>query len=110
MGFSLDGFSESLAIMAKKMIRPRPGELLALIHRHKINVGYDVPANLRSQFRIRDYHGFRKNVYRLNQYEEFESDVETAISNLTKFEEAEAWRPKFARLYSNRRSHEHSVS
>ena len=101
MGYSLDEFSESLARMAKKMIGPRPGELLALIHKHKISVGYDVPTILRSQFRIKDYHGFLKNVYRLEQYEEFESEVETAISSLTRFEEAEAWRAKFARFLAN---------
>ena len=101
MGYPLDEFSESLAIMAKKMIGPRPGELLALVHRHKINVGYDVPAILRSQFRIRDYHGFLKNVYRFKAYGEFESEIETAISNLSRSEEAEAWRTKFARLSFN---------
>lgn len=98
MGYPLNEFSESLAIMAKKMIGPRPGELLALIHKHKINVGYDVPAILRSQFRIRDYHGFLKNVYRFKAHGGFESEIETAISNLTRSEEADAWRTKFARL------------
>ena len=101
MGFPLDEFSESLAIMAKKMIGPRPGELLALIHKYKINVGYDVPAILRAQFRIRDYHGFLKNVHRFKAYGEFESEIEIAISNLTRSEEAEAWRTKFARLSFN---------
>ncbi len=101
MGYSLDEFSESLVKMGKKMIGPRPGELLALVHKHKIDVGYDVSALLRSQFRIRDYHGFLKNVHRFNAYGEFESEVETAISNLTRSEEAEAWRTKFARLSSN---------
>ena len=102
MGYSLDEFSESLARMAKKMIGPRPGELLALVHKHKIDVGYDVPAILRSQFRIRDYHGFLKNVHRFKAHEEFESEVETAISNLTRSEEAESWRDKFGRLSSNK--------
>ena len=101
MGFPLDEFPESLAIMAKKMIGPRPGELLALIHKYKINVGYDVPAILRAQFRIRDYHGFLKNVHRFKAYGEFESEIEIAISNLTRSEEAEAWRTKFARLSIN---------
>ncbi len=101
MGFPLDEFSESLAIMAKKMIGPSPGELLALIHKHKINVGYDVPAILRAQFRIRDYHGFLKNVHRFKAHGEFESEIEIAISNLTRSEEAEAWRTKFARLSFN---------
>lgn len=109
MGYSLDEFSESLAIMAKKMIGPRPGELLALIHKHKINVCYDVPAILRAQFNIRDYHGFLKNVHRFKAYGEFESEVETAISNLTRSEEAEDWRTKFARLSFDNQSREHSV-
>ena len=100
MGYSLDEFSESLASMAKKLIGPRPGELLALVHKHNFDVGYDVPAILSSQFRIKDYHGFLKNVHRFKVYWEFESEVETAISNLTRFEEAEAWRAKFARLSS----------
>ena len=102
MGYSLDEFSESLAKMAKKMIGPKPGELLALLHKHKIDVGYDVPAILRSQLRIGDYHGFLKNVHRFKVYGDFESEVETAISNLTRSEEAEAWRTKFARSTSNR--------
>ena len=102
MGYPLDDFSESLALMAKKMIGPRPGELLALIHKHKINVGYGVPAILRSQFRIRDYHGFLKNVHRFEAHEEFELEVEAAISNLSRFEEAEAWRTKFARMSSSK--------
>ena len=100
MVYSLDEFSESLTKMARQMIGPRPGELLALIHKHKIEVGYDVPAILRSQFRIRDYHGFLKNVHRFKAHGEFRSEVETAISNLTRPEEAEAWRTKFARCAS----------
>lgn len=100
MGYSLDDFSESLAKMAKNMIGPRPGELLAWVHKHKIDVGYDAPTILRSQFRIRDYHGFLKNVHRFNVYGDFEAEVETAIANLTRSEEAEAWRTKFARGYS----------
>ena len=101
MGYSLEEFPESLARMAKKMIEPRPGELLALIHKHEIDVGYDVRSILRSQFRIRDYHGFLKNVHRFKAHEEFKLEIETAISNLTRLEEAEAWRAKFARLSSN---------
>lgn len=104
MGYPLDDFSESLTRMAKKMIGPRPGELLALIHKHQIDVGYDVPAILRSQLRIRDHHGFLKNVYRFKVYGEFESEVETAILNLTRPEEAESWRTKFAKLSLNRQS------
>lgn len=109
MGYSLDDFSESLTRMAKGMIGPRPGELLALVHKYKINVGYDATTILRSQFRIRDYHGFLKNVHRFNAYRGFESEVETAISNLTRPEEAEAWRIKFARLSFNRQPQEHRV-
>lgn len=100
MGYSLDEFSESLAKMGKRMIGPRAGELLALVHKHKICVGYDVSAILRSQFRIRDYHGFLKNVHRFEAHGEFLSEVETAISNLTRPEEAEAWRTKFGRRAS----------
>ena len=100
MGYSLDEFSESLTKMAKNMIGPRPGELLALVHKHNIEVGYDVQAILRSQFRIRDYHGFLKNVHRFEAHGDFESEIETAISNLTRPEEAEAWRTKFARCAS----------
>ena len=100
MGYSLDEFSESLTKMAKNMIGPRPGELLALIHKHKIDVGYDVQAILRSQFRIRDYHGFLKNVHRFKAHGDFESEIETAISNLSRPEEAEAWRTKFAQSAS----------
>ena len=102
MGYSLDEFSESLARMAKKMTGPRPGELLALIHKHKIDVGYDVSVILKSQFKIRDYHGFLKNVHRFKVHLDFEQEVETAISNLTRPEEAEAWRIKFARLLANK--------
>ncbi len=101
LGLSLNEFSEALAIMAKQMIRSRPGELLGLIHKHQITVGYDVSAILESQYRIRDYHGFLKNVHRFKALREFEAEVETAISNLTRREEAEAWRTKFARLSSN---------
>ena len=102
MGYSLDEFSDSLAKMAKKMIWARPGELLALVHTYNIDVGHDVPAILMSQFRIRDYHGFLKNVHRFDAYGDFVAEVETAISNLTRSEEAEAWRTKFARLSSNK--------
>ena len=102
MGYPLDEFSEHLAMMAKKLFGPRPGELLALIHKHKINVGYDVPAILKSQFRVRDYHGFLKNVHRFKACGEFESEIEDAISNLTRSEEAEAWRTKFARPRGHR--------
>ena len=106
MGYSLDEFSESLAKMGKKMIGPRPGELLALVHKHSIDVGYDVPAMLRSQFRIRDYHGFLKNVHRFEAYWDFETEVENAISSLARSEEAEAWRIKFARSTFGRSSNE----
>lgn len=106
MGYSLDEFSESLAKMGKKLIGPRPGELLALVHKHSIDVGYDVPTILRSQFRIRDYHGFLKNVHRFEAYWDFESEVETAISRLARSEEAEAWRIKFARSTFGRSSSE----
>ena len=109
MGSSLDQFSQSLAKMAKKMIGPRPGDLLALIHKHKIDAGYDVPAILRCQFRIRDYHEFLKNVLRFEAYWEFESEVETATLNLARSEEADAWRIKFARLSSNKQFRAHSV-
>ena len=98
MGYSLEEFSEPLSRMAKKMLGPRPGELLALIYKHKIDVGYDVSAILRSQLRIRDYHGFLKNAYRFKAHAEFEPEVEVAISNIARPVEAEAWRAKFARL------------
>ena len=88
------------------MIGPRPGELLALVHKHRIDVGYDVLAMLKSQFRIRDYHGFLKNVHRFEAYWEFESEVETAILSLARSEEAEAWRIKFARSSHGRSSNE----
>ena len=102
MGYPLDDFRESLGKMARKMIGPRPGELLALIHKYNIDVGYDVPAILRSQLRIKDVHGFLKNVHRFEAHEAFELEIETAISTLTRPEEAAAWRAKFARMSSKR--------
>ena len=102
MGFPLDAFSEPLSRMAKKMLGPRPGELLALIYKHKIDVGYDVSVILRSQLRIRDYHGFLKNVYRFKAHAEFEPEVEAAIANIARPIEAESWRIKFARLRTDK--------
>ena len=102
MGYVLDEFSESLSTMGKRMLRPKPGELLALVYKHKIDVGYDVPTILRSQFRIRDYHGFLKNVHRFKAHAEFEAEIKTAILSLARPAEAATWRNKFARLLDNR--------
>ena len=80
------------------MFHSRPGELLSLIHKYGVDVGYDPQSILRSQFNRNDYHGFLKNVYQFRMLDNFKSEVEEAISNLKRVEEAQSWRTKFEKL------------
>ena len=94
-GFQLDSFQDSLIKMGRRMYYSRPAELASLIHEYNINVGYDLPSILRAQLNLKDYHGFLKNVHRFGLLAEFKVEVEDAISNLKREEEAQSWRVKF---------------
>ncbi len=94
-GYQLEVFQDSLIKMGRKMYYSRPGELASLVHRYNINVGYDLPSILRSQLKLRDYHGFLKNVQRSGLLGDFKAEVQDAINNLTREEEAQSWRVKF---------------
>ena len=94
-GYRLDAFQDSLTKMGRRMFYSRPGELVSLIRRYEIDVGYDIQSILRSQLSLKDYHGFLKNVHRCRLLGDFESEVEQAINCLNRTEEAQAWRGKF---------------
>lgn len=97
MGYQLDRF-DSFRKMCRRMFHSRPGELLSLIHKYGVDVGYDPQSILRSQFNRNDYHGFLKNVYQFRMLDNFKSEVEAAISNLKRAEEVQSWRTKFEKL------------
>lgn len=99
-GYRLEMFSNSLAWMGRRMFRSRPGELMSLIHRYGIDVGYDIALLLRSQLELKDYHGFLKNVHRFQMYAGFVAEVQDAIGNLKRAEEAQSWRVKFEEMNS----------
>ena len=94
MGFELDDFSDSLNVMGRKMFHSRPGELLALIYKYRIDAGYDIVGLLKSQLSLNDHHGFLKNVHRFGLFTDFAPEVEVAISSLKREKEAQAWRDK----------------
>ena len=98
MGYQLDDFSDSLKKMGRTMFYSRPGELLSLIHKYGIDVGCETRSILRSLLNQKDYHGFLKNVDRFKMHNNFKSEVEEAISNLKRPEEAQAWRRKFKKI------------
>ena len=98
MGYQLDDFSDSLKKMGRTMFHSRPGELLSLIHKYGIDVGCETRSILRSLLNQNDYHGFLKNVDRFKMHNDFRSEVEEAISNLKRPEEAQAWRTKFKKM------------
>lgn len=94
-GYQLENFTDALASMGRRMYHSRPGELLSIIHKYRIDVGYDVPSILRSQLKLKDYHGFLKNVHRFGILDDFKFEVQEAISNLKRPEEAQTWLEKF---------------
>ena len=106
-GYRIDSFHDPLTKMGRRMFFSRPGELVSLIHKYGIDVGYDIESILRSQLGLKDYHGFLKNVHRLRLLDNFGPEVEHAIDSLNRTEEAEAWRLKFQGMsrdkYSPRR-------
>ena len=82
------------------MFYSSPGELVSLVYKHGIDVGYDIQSILRSQLSLKDYHGFLKNVHRFKLLNDFRPEVEYAINSLNRTEEAQAWRVKFQVLSS----------
>ena len=100
-GYHLDSFQDSLTKMGRRMLYSRPGELVSLIHKYGIDVGYDIQSILRSQLSLKDYHGFLKNVHRFRLLNDFGAEVEHAINSLNRTEEARAWRMKFQEMSSN---------
>ena len=99
--YQLECFSDALVSMGRRLYHSRPGELLSLIHKYGINVGYDIPTILREQLKLRDYHGFLKNVHRFGQLDAFKLEVKDAINNLSRPEEAQTWLMKFKMINSN---------
>ena len=102
-GYELDSFQDSLIKMGRKMYYSRPAELVSLVHKYNINVGFDLPSILRSQLNLRDHHGFLKNVHRFGLLDEFKVEVGDAINSLRRAEEAQTWRVKFEAM-SNEKS------
>ena len=94
-GYQVERFSGSLRKMGRKMVHSRPGELASLIYKYKIDVGYDILFILSSQFNLKDYHGFLKNVYRYGVLPDFKPEVLTSIDSLNQEDEARSWRAKF---------------
>ena len=93
-GYQAQMFSDSLHKMARKMVHSRPGELASLLYKYKLDVGYDISFILKSQYDLRDYHGFLKNVHRYGVSADFKSEVMTSINSLRREEEARSWRVK----------------
>lgn len=94
-GWPIDEFSEAIAKMARLMFHSRPGELVSLVTKYEIDVGYPLTSILKALLVRRDYHGFLKHVHNLGMHEEFESEVNEAVSQLKREEEAQSWRMKF---------------
>ena len=102
--YPLDSFQDSLAKMGRRMLYSRPGELVSLIYKYEIDVGYDIQSILRSQLSLKDYHGFLKNVHRFRLLNDFGPEVEYAINSLNRTEEAQVWRVKFQVMSSGKYS------
>ena len=101
--YQLECFSDALVSMGRRLYHSRPGELLSLIHKYGINVGFDIPSILREQLKLKDYHGFLKNVHRFGLLDAFKLEIQDAINNLRRPEEAQSWRVKFKMINSNER-------
>lgn len=93
--------SEIDAGIHKLILSHRASEALSFIHKYKFQTKHDIRELLLSVFNNSDYHGFLKNVHRLEVYEGLEEKISHAIKVLHEkgqHHDADGWQRKIQEL------------